>query len=59
MRICDRCYEPTQAAQQICLVADDQYFDLCNKHAQELLEFLTTKETPTKKGKKKHSAKAA
>ena len=40
------------------MVNDDIYFDLCNKHAQEIMEFLSQKEKPQRPARK-NSAKAA
>jgi hypothetical protein len=57
MRVCDRCIEPNKSTQQINIILEDEWFDLCDKHMQELREFPTTKEKP--KRFRKNSAKAA
>lgn len=56
MKICDIC-EPdaVPANEEIIIVAEDQHFDLCDRHMQVLMQFLQTKEKLTlfKKKKKK------
>jgi len=59
MKICDRCIEPNESTQEVHIPIEDSYFDLCDIHMQELMEFLTTKEKPKRKRFGKNSAKAA
>ena len=58
MKICDKCAKPTAPTQEFGFLFEDQYFDLCDKHAQEIMKWLTQKEKP-KKRLFKNSAKAA
>ena len=42
MKVCDKCYEET--TQVVHIPLEDQWFDLCDKHMNELMKFLTTKD---------------
>ena len=49
MRVCDKCIDATEATQLVQLVTEDSWFDLCDRHLQELIKFLNKKEKPKRK----------
>jgi len=61
MKVCDRCKDPKTdgLTQEVHIILEDNWFDLCEKHMQELMEFLTTKEKPKRKRRLKNTARAA
>lgn len=56
MKICDKCLDQKTGTQEVHLVHEDLFFDLCDKHTFELITFLQTKE---KKKRKVFQKKAA
>lgn len=57
MKICDKCLGTEQSIHQVHLPVEDSYYDLCDQHMQELMEFLTTK--TKRKPVRQNTAKAA
>ena len=43
MKICDKCLAVETASHEIHVVSEELWFDLCQVHLDELLEFLQTK----------------
>ena len=56
MKICDKCDDAVRATEEVVIAAEDQHFDLCEKHMLELMQFLTTKEKHGLFRKKKKKA---
>lgn len=44
MKVCDKCIEIERATQEVHLTYEDAWFDLCEKHMDELMKFLKTKD---------------
>ena len=53
MRVCDKCEEPVRVTSEVVIVAEDEHFDLCDRHMLTLMQFLREKEKLTLFGKKK------
>ena len=49
MRVCDKCSDIQRSTQEVNIVLEDEWFDLCQKHIEELRKFLKTKEKPKRK----------
>ena len=43
MKICDKCLAVEDAQHEVHVISEELYFDLCQVHLDELLEFLQTK----------------
>ena len=43
MKICDKCLAVEDAQHEIHVISEELWFDLCQIHLDELLEFLQTK----------------
>ena len=56
MRVCDKCADATRATAEVVVTAEDERFDLCDRHMQVLYEFLRDKEKLTLFGRKQKIA---
>ena len=43
MKVCDKCLAVEQAQHEVHIISEELWFDLCQVHLEELLEFLQTK----------------
>ena len=53
MKICDKCIKQETATQEVHLIHEDLWFDLCDQHIFELITFLQAKEKKKRKVFKK------
>ena len=53
MRVCDKCrvVDTFHTIYEVVIVLEDQHFELCERHMDELMKFLTTEEKLRKKRK--------
>lgn len=57
MRVCDICAGAEPSSEEIVITAEDQRFDLCDKHMLVLMKFLQTRELPVVHKKKRKKRK--
>ena len=60
MKICDMCEQPKEATSKLGVVSrdTDTFYDLCDEHMQEVIEFVHAPKKPKRKvlGRKKKAA---